>query len=42
MMQLLTAAVSPGYLASLLAPYRLKLALPNVKIVVLVRDPVDR
>lgn len=40
--QLVTTALSPGYLASPLAPYRLKLALPGVKVVMVVRDPTDR
>ncbi|CAM9601256.1 unnamed protein product [Ectocarpus sp. 6 AP-2014] len=39
---LVTTAVSPGYFASHLAPYRLKLALPDVKIVVMLRDPTNR
>eukprot|EP00752_Nemacystus_decipiens_P009108 g8132.t1 len=39
---LVTTALSPGYLASPLAPYRLKVALPDVKIIMVVRDPTDR
>ncbi|CAN0557209.1 unnamed protein product, partial [Ectocarpus sp. 8 AP-2014] len=40
--QLVTTAVSPGYFASHLAPYRLKLVMPDVKIVVVMRDPTNR
>ncbi|CAM9344565.1 unnamed protein product [Ectocarpus sp. 13 AM-2016] len=39
---LVTAAVSPGYFSSHLAPYRLKLVMPDVKIVVVLRDPTNR
>ncbi|CAM9634260.1 unnamed protein product [Ectocarpus fasciculatus] len=39
---LVTMAVSPGYFASHLAPYRLKLAMPDVKVVVVLRDPTER
>ncbi|CAM9198828.1 unnamed protein product, partial [Sphacelaria rigidula] len=39
---MVAAERQPGYLASPLAPHRLKLAMPNVKIVVVLRDPVDR
>lgn len=42
MLQLVTVARSKDYLASTLAPYRLKIAMPNVKIVIVLRDPVDR
>ncbi|CAN0466079.1 unnamed protein product [Ascophyllum nodosum] len=40
--KILTTELSPAYLASPLAPYRLKGAMPDVKVVLLLRDPVDR
>ncbi|CAM9090423.1 unnamed protein product [Scytosiphon promiscuus] len=39
---LVTIGLNPGYFASPLAPYRLKLAFPDAKIVVVLRDPTDR
>lgn len=42
MMQILVAERQPGYFATPLAPYRLKVVMPDLKIVVVLRDPVDR
>lgn len=40
--QLVAGELGPGYLASPLAPYRLKVAIPKLKVVVVLRDPTDR
>lgn len=40
--QLLTFERQASYFATPLAPYRLKVSMPEAKIIILLRDPVDR